>query len=147
MDSNRQFKLLKAMLSRVKTDDPYIKRLIERQAQDNRKEEPQEETAKDIIRRLKIQNKKLLEQLTILKEQARQNNADKNRVSAHLDKTMKWNNSLADALGSCPQCWGEDAGCKNCNGKGAAGWRPIHKRLFNIYVLPGLERLYGLIKE
>ena len=130
MDNDNQFEFLRAMLNQV-----------------NAEKEKQTDVGKETIRRLRIQNKKLLEQVKLLKEQVKQVNAEKAQMSSGLNYLLKLNNSLAEALGSCASCWGEDAACNNCQGQGSPGWRQINKRFFNRYVLPGLEKLYGLGKE
>ncbi len=49
---------------------------------------------------------------------------------------------LAAALGACV-CWGEDAGCPECGGKGSAGWVPPDPELFAEYVVPAVRRTAG----
>lgn len=146
MDNDNQFELLRAMLSQVKLDDPLIKQLIEHNA-NKQHDEKQTDTAKETIRRLRIQNKKLLEQVKLLKDQVKNTQAEKEQMHGSLNYLWKMNNSLAEALGSCNNCWGEDADCNICQGQGSPGWRQINKRFFNRFVLPGLEKLYGLSKE
>jgi hypothetical protein len=130
MDNDNQFELLRAMLNQV-----------------NSEKEKQSDANKETIRRLRIQNTKLLEQVKLLKDQVKNVNTEKAQMSSNLNLLLKLNNSLAEALGSCTNCWGEDAECTNCQGQGSPGWRQINKRFFNRYVLPGLEKLYGLSKE
>lgn len=130
MDNDNQFEFLRAMLSQV-----------------NSEKDKQSDASKETIRRLRIQNKKLLEQVKLLKEQVKHVNAEKAQMSGSLNYLWKLNNSLAEALGSCANCWGDDAECTNCQGLGSPGWRQINKRFFNRFVLPGLEKLYGLSKE
>ena len=130
MDNDNQFEFLRAMLSQV-----------------NAEKDKQTDASKETVRRLRIQNKKLLEQVKLLKEQVKQVNVEKTQMSGSLNYLWKLNNSLSEALGSCANCWGEDAECTNCQGQGSPGWRQINKRFFNRFVLPGLEKLYGLSKE
>jgi hypothetical protein len=146
MENDNQFELLRAMLSQVKMDDPLIKQIVEQNIS-KRQKPKQADAGKETIRRLRIQNKKLLEQVKILKDQLKNVNEEKQQMSGSLNYLWKLNNSLAEALGSCSNCWGEDAECNNCHGHGSPGWRQINKRFFNRYVLPGLEKLYGLSKE
>jgi len=141
MDNENQFDLLQAMLNQIKVDDPSIKQLIEQQFRDSHKKGKQKELSKEIIRRLRIQNKKLLEQVASLKEQIKHNRADRNQIMSKLNYLIKLNTSLAGALGGCYSCWGEDPECIICSGEGYPGWRKINKRLFNLYVLPSLEKL------
>jgi hypothetical protein len=69
---------------------------------------------------------------------------NENEIRIRLNELMKLNNALAGALGSCNICWGEDPGCIQCSGKGFPGWHKVNKRLFNVYVLPALEKFNGL---
>ncbi|HEV7780155.1 MAG TPA: hypothetical protein VGO58_02760 [Chitinophagaceae bacterium] len=105
--------------------------------------EKQDEISKEITRCLRIQNKKLLEQVAFLKQRLKTDGADKTEINARLNYLVKLNHDLSEALGSCNKCWGEDPGCADCSGNGSPGWRTVNKRLFYLYVLPTLERLYG----
>jgi hypothetical protein len=147
MENDNPFELLRTMLGKVKMDDPLIRQMIEQKMSSNRQQSKQAEAGKETIRRLRIQNKKLLEQVKIMKDQVKQSIEEKQQMSGSLNYLWKLNNALSEALGSCRHCWGEDAECDNCHGNGSPGWRQINKRFFNRYVLPGLEKLYGLSKD
>jgi hypothetical protein len=124
-------------------DDFSAHRLAERDARKEIESKVQNEQ-KEIIRRLRIQNKKLSERSVILKEKLKQTSAEKTKVIEKLANEKRLNISLSGALGSCSDCWGEDPACKNCSGRGIPGWRRINSRLFNIYVLPVLAKIYGI---
>jgi hypothetical protein len=54
--------------------------------------------------------------------------ADRERVSRHLaavrqqrDAALHLVRQLAAKLGCCPQCWGTDAACATCSGRGSPG--------------------------
>lgn len=143
MDKENQFDLLQVMLKQMKKNDPGIKEFIEEQLLNSDKKGKQKEISKEVIRRLRIQNKKLMEQVGLLREQLKLTTTDKNQVMTKLKQLVKLNNSLAEALGSCNSCWGDDPECAHCGGLGAPGWRNINKRMFNLYILPSLEKLYG----
>jgi hypothetical protein len=145
-DNKSQIAFLQAMLSQVRLDDPNVKLFIEERINNKRKNGSQKEISGEIIRRLRIQNKKLMEQVASLKARIKQSGMDQEQISIRLSELLKLNKSLSDGLGSCTICWGEDAVCDNCSGRGSPGWRKINRRSFNIYVLPTLEKLYGLSK-
>jgi hypothetical protein len=107
----------------------------------------QENEEKEILRRLRIQNIKLQEQLTSLKKKLKQTISDKTKFKEMMDQTRELEFKLSEALGSCQYCWGNDPGCLQCSGNGISGWRKINKRLFNVYVLPALDKFYGLGKK
>ena len=143
-DSKDKIAFLQAMLSQIRFDDPKVRLFIHQRINNNQQNGQQREVTQEIIRRLKIQNKKLLEQVVRLKEQAKHAKASQDQLTNHVTELLKLNKMLADALGSCSICWGEDEKCRKCRGKGSPGSRRINRRLFNIYVLPTLEKLYRL---
>jgi DNA gyrase/topoisomerase IV subunit B len=140
-DGDNPVALLQAILSKVKINDPQFRGFIKEEFNKFQKRKEQKEISQEIIRRLRIQNKKLLEQVASLREQLKHSRADRNEVMSKLNYLMKLNTSLAEALGSCNNCWGDDPECTICSGEGYPGWRNINKRLFNLYVLPSLEKL------
>ncbi len=48
---------------------------------------------------------------------------------------------LAQALGACPTCWGEEANCAVCRGAGRVGWRLPDQPLFETLIQPAVRRL------
>ena len=57
-----------------------------------------------------------------------------------LDYLRERNEALAAALGACAACWGQALGCRQCRGRGAAGWRSPDPDLFAQLVAPALTR-------
>ena len=49
--------------------------------------------------------------------------------------------TLADALGACDLCWGEDDQCRRCRGKGSPGARKPSPEAFAEYVMPVIARM------
>src|SRR5258706_5354170 len=131
MDNENQFDLLQMVLNQIKIDDPGIKQLIKQQISDNQSKGNQKEI-KETIRRLRIQVKKLMEQVASLREQLRNNITDRDHIIDKLNDLVRLNKALAEALGSCNKCWGEDPECIDCSGEGVPGWRKINKRMFNL---------------
>jgi hypothetical protein len=54
---------------------------------------------------------------------------------------------LADALGACPRCFGEDDSCPVCHGRGRPGGRQPDASLFLGLVEPARRRISGLTGE
>lgn len=52
----------------------------------------------------------------------------------HLDQ-------LAEAVGACPQCWGEDVNCNYCKGRGKPGHFPPGQQYFDLYIKPVIIKL------
>ncbi|MGW5192749.1 hypothetical protein ACWEOO_26130 [Kribbella sp. NPDC004138] len=53
---------------------------------------------------------------------------------------------VAGALGACPACFGDDAGCQWCRGRGRPGFMPPEPESFAEIVLPAVRlhvRLHG----
>jgi hypothetical protein len=53
------------------------------------------------------------------------------------------NTLLAAALGAC-ECWGLQADCGLCQGRGSAGWIQPEADLFDEFVRPAIARLPGI---
>jgi len=48
---------------------------------------------------------------------------------------------LAAALGACPLCWGKNAECESCRGRGRPGFSIPDRHLFSEFVLPAVRLL------
>jgi hypothetical protein len=48
---------------------------------------------------------------------------------------------FAEAIGACPQCWGEDVQCNYCRGRGKPGFFQPNPEYFDIYIKPVLNKL------
>jgi hypothetical protein len=57
-----------------------------------------------------------------------------------LEELRQRNDELADALGACYLCWGEDPACEVCQGRGSPGAMRPNKEQFTRYVAPALRR-------
>jgi hypothetical protein len=62
------------------------------------------------------------------------------RLYREVEELRGRNRVLADALGACPRCWGEERDCPRCRGRGRPGGRLPDGQLFNEYVEPAVER-------
>jgi hypothetical protein len=58
----------------------------------------QNDLNKEVIRRLKIQNKKLIEQVASLRERLKMSKSERNSATAKLNELLKLNHSLSVAL-------------------------------------------------
>lgn len=146
-DIKNQIVILQAMLNQVRFNNPKFKLFIQHQTGTNRIKGNHDEINKEIIRSLRIQNKQLLNSIAAIREQLKKIKVNMYETKNQLNNLQKINISLSQSLGSCNTCWGEDPQCANCSGKGSPGWGKINKRSFNRYVLPALEKLYGLTKN
>ena len=142
VDNEDKIAILRGMLKHIKSDDTQFRSFIKQQIVNSNQTHKQNLINKEIIRRLRIQNKKLLEQVASLKDQLKQMKTGRNEMQSRLHQLVKLNNSLSGALGSCPVCWGKDQDCPACSGNGFSGWKDVNKRLFNIYILPSLDKVY-----
>ena len=48
--------------------------------------------------------------------------------------------ALADALGACARCWGDDPLCGACAGAGTPGWHAPDEDAFRAYIVPAARR-------
>ena len=80
---------LKSLLGKVNKNRPRIKLVIDDQNHSFSNDEKQKEINKEIIRRLRIQNKKLLEQVIKLKEEIKKARFSKNQVLSHINELLK----------------------------------------------------------
>jgi hypothetical protein len=65
------------------------------------------------------------------------------RLYAEVENLRARSRRLADALGACPRCWGEDELCPICHGRGHPGGRPPDGELFAEVVEPAWRRRFG----
>lgn len=63
------------------------------------------------------------------------------RLYAELEERRRREAALADALGACGRCFGEDGLCPSCRGRGRPGGRRPDPLLFEELVKPALRRL------
>jgi hypothetical protein len=133
--------IVRSMLRQIKSIDPAIGDVINKEIRKGYAERKQQQLNKEIIRRLRIQTKKLLERKESLKEQLNQAKVNRNQLLNRMRQLRKLNKTISDALGSCSICWGEDFQCPHCGGKGKAGWRNINMGLFNKYVIPSIMKV------
>jgi hypothetical protein len=49
--------------------------------------------------------------------------------------------TMAEAVGACPQCWGEDVTCNYCKGRGKPGNFQPNQQAFDYYIKPVILKL------
>lgn len=62
-------------------------------------------------------------------------------IYAELEELRERNDLLAEALGACHVCWGEDHDCEVCRGEGYPGFFRPDSDMFRQYVTPAAQRL------
>ena len=72
---------------------------------------------------------------------ARQMREKLDDIYAELEELRERNDSLAEALGACHLCWGEDLDCEACGGGGRPGTYLPDADMFRHYVRPAIQRL------
>ncbi len=147
MNRDAKIAILQTILNKIKFDDSRFKVLIKDRPGNTEKTNGASDFSKETIRRLRIQNKKLLEQVAFQKSQVKKSNSDKDEIMGQLNKLSRLNDSLALALGTCSLCWGEDPECKHCEGNGSSGWKNVNMRFFKLYVWPTLDQVDEYIKK
>jgi hypothetical protein len=94
VDKENQLAILQAMLNQISLEDPKFKSLIRQQISNAWKKREQRAIDRETIRRLKIQNKKLLERVAFLKEQLKTIKKDKKQMLNRIKQFVKLNNPL-----------------------------------------------------
>jgi hypothetical protein len=89
------------MINGVKINRFNQHRLEENHVQKGMESKKQDEQ-KEIIRRLRIQNKKLQEQVLSLRKRLKKMETGKTRTITRLNRMLKINKSISRALKSCP---------------------------------------------
>jgi hypothetical protein len=61
------------------------------------------------------------------------------RIYAELETLRERNDSLAEAVGACALCWGEDVLCPVCEGEGRPGFTMPDRELFTQLIAPAVR--------
>lgn len=61
-------------------------------------------------------------------------------MRAEIERLRDLQEALADALGACPDCFGDDADCRECAGHGVPGSAEPDRELFQRVVVPAMRR-------
>lgn len=72
---------------------------------------------------------------------ARQMREKLDDIYGELEELQERNDSLAEALGACHLCWGEDLECEACGGRGSPGTYSPDADMFRHYVRPAIQHL------
>lgn len=48
---------------------------------------------------------------------------------------------FAEAIGACPECWGEERQCNHCRGRGKPGYFHPKQEYFDMYIKPVIFRI------
>lgn len=111
MDKDNQFEFLQAMVM-TKIDDSKMKEIFGEHLEIINKIRKRDDDAKEITRRLKIQNKKLLQQVANLKEKLKNNRKIRLQMFKQLTNISRLNNTLVNAVDKCRISLGEDTNCE-----------------------------------
>lgn len=141
MNNQVQIDILKRILRRLENEHQGQDSSIQNQGNELTVKSRQTAIGVEIMRRFRIQNKKLMEQVALLKDQLKYASGSQPLNAKDKKLLMDFNVELSEALGSCPECWGENPSCHNCRGQGVPGWRIGDKNHFK-NVLPVLKKLF-----
>jgi len=147
VDRDAKIAILQTIINKIRFDDSRFSVLVKDSPGNTEKKNGINDFSKETIRRLRIQNKKLLEQVAFQKGQVEKSNSDKDAIMRQLNKLRRLNDSLALALGTCSLCWGDDPDCDHCGGNGSSGWKNVNMRFFKLYVWPTLDQVDEYIKK
>lgn len=88
-NNKKATRLMKSLMGKLNEDNPQFKPIINGENHNIINDQKQKEINKEIIRRLRIQNKKLIEQVIKLKEEIKKTKFNKNQVSNHINDLLK----------------------------------------------------------
>ena len=124
---------MEAIINLLKEQNPQLAQMMEMMQQNNQEEKTidieVEEIPQEInqeIEKLKKINQKLFSLV--------------NHLRHKLTLEMQLNDSLALAIGACPDCFGTDNHCMSCRGMGKQGFFMPEIQNFNKYVLPAIKK-------
>jgi len=81
---------------------------------------------------------KLKKKAQLLFNKVKKLELQKKHLLKYIDFFLDVNASFSSAVGAC-ECWGEDAECEKCHGKGLPGHFARNEEAFNTYIKPSLE--------
>jgi hypothetical protein len=126
------------MLQQLVADaDPEVARLVGTfltQQQEDDDEEPEPERERTVV----VNEGPALVALRADVDAA---NARIDALERELQEHRERNDAIADALGACPECWGDDRLCPTCSGRGRPGSATPSRQAFERYLAPLLRRL------
>src|SRR5688572_17162735 len=111
MNTKVQIEILKRILNRLENEHRETDLLNGNRKNGFYVKSRQTAISVEIMRRFRIQNKKLMEQVTLLKDQLKHATGSHPQNAKDLKLLLTFNSELSEALGSCPECWGEDPNC------------------------------------
>jgi hypothetical protein len=137
------FALLKNQLHEQVRDNPQAAQVLQLLEQNRERwnSEAQEEDAELLDQERAEENRSVSDSYILELEE------NLNRAYVELEELQERNDMLALALGACHLCFGEDALCKECGGRGAPGSRPPKPAAFRKYVLPAYRRAKAIEDE
>jgi len=80
-----------------------------------------------------------------LRDELRSLRRENRRLRELNDALLAHTEFLAEGIGACPLCWGEDPDCQECGGDGGPGTFVPDRQAFNEFVRPAVETLRAYI--
>ncbi len=77
----------------------------------------------------------------------KQKNINKNllqnydQLKQNYQSLLRQLDDVAEAIGACPHCWGEEPDCNYCRGRGKPGYFQPDQAQFDIYIKPVILKL------
>ena len=149
--ADSEMSLQDVLLSQLDSQEPSVAMLakyLAQSAEDDNEDEELSETDELEQEALELefeQQARTLEatesRLYSVTQVARQMREKLDDLYAELEELRERNDSLAEALGACHLCWGEDLDCEACGGGGRPGTYLPDADMFRHYVRPAIQRL------
>lgn len=126
---------LAALVQQELSSDPRTAQLVQLLAQREEQltKELEEQEAEELGRRQEVR------QAVELRDETDALHRLVEEMSTDLDALRHVLDDVAEALGACPSCWGDDPGCRWCRGRGHPGFMPPDPEAFERLVLPAVR--------
>ena len=87
-----------------------------------------------------LSKEELLEYLKFYFIETQQKSILAENLNSQLKQALEINCVIAESLGACPECFGQNDECTVCHGQGSPGWKQPDSQLFEYLVTPALTR-------
>ena len=137
-----QHQLMEQLISQYGADNPRFQQMLAMMQQQQSNAAQQEEIgiAENPPSSVERELATFKNRLAKATSKIRHLTAEVEELNEGLDAMVRFSEDLANAVGACTFCWGEDPACRACRGRGKPGVFEPDKALFERFVLPAWHR-------
>lgn len=130
MPQNTNFEAIMAQQAQT---NPKMKLMYDMMKNQSQQKSEKKSKTQGQLKKLLYINGKLTKKVKALRLQQK-------KILKYLNFFIDVNTVFSSAVGAC-ECWGEDANCEQCHGKGNPGYFQVDENAFQQYVLPCMEQV------